>query len=184
MPRPHSLLTRFPPACPSRPMRLKLETLGATSTCPITRGSVASCHVGRRHPHFPQRVAAPDPRYLKRWDRTNLDVVVRERFVVRGRPSQGQYLSLPFALHHIKHLARVSESFPHAVPASSGKDSGRFLVQRGISADRRSHGVVCVVRACLSDLFRRLMAADVLGTLSLSHTRPAQRWDGIFWGVY
>lgn len=44
--------------------------------------------------------------------------------------------------------------------------------------------VVCVVHACLSDLFRRLTAADVLGTLSLSHTSPARGWDGIFWGVY
>lgn len=89
---------------------------------------------------------------------------------------------MPFALHHIKRLARVSESFLCRASVVGRKDSGRFLVhQRGISADRRSHGVwcvVCVVHAFLSDLFRRLTAADVLGTLSLSHTSPAQRWDG------
>lgn len=191
MPRPHSFLTRFLPA-PSKPMRLKLETpgdvevpnhagVGAIVSCRSSAPSSRLCLPASSVLRIIRRGCGPRSSLFETMGQ-NLDCRREKEIVVRGRPSQGQDLSLPFALHHIKRLARVSESFPCRASVVGRKDSGRFLVhQRGISADRRSHGVwcvVCVVHACLSDLFRRLTAADVLGTLSLSHTSPAQRWDG------
>lgn len=66
MPRPHSFLTRFPPA-PSKPMRLKLETPGDVEMPNHAGvGAIVSCRSSALlsplsaclecTPHYPQRV--------------------------------------------------------------------------------------------------------------------------------
>ena len=157
---------------PARPNRCacKLETRGDVER-PITRGSVASCHVGRRHPPgccpssalsaLSAEVAAPDSRYLKRWDRSW--TLGEREIIVRGRPSQGQNLSLPFALHHIKRLARECPSL--SMPCLRASVAGAIivvvsLVRRGISADDR-RSMACMQRMCVCQICFEA-AADVL----------------------
>lgn len=107
------------------------------------------------------------------------------KIAVRGRPSQGQDLSLPFALHHIKRLARVSES-----SLLCGCGQAKIVVGSSLSAGYRLIGASwCgVCRACSECVFVRFVSkvtAAVVWHLVVVSYKPgaAVGWHilGVYW---